>query len=266
MKAIVLTYDRNRSLTEHMVRRYRMAWADHPFRFRVPFQSLGTPPAGGAVEMIESPSNIKATVLRLIEDLPDDEMIYWCIDDKYPIALDLTALRSMHAWITGPASAGFDGLLFCQRLTGSTRPLGRRAGPTLGDGLETVERTDYRRIWIHQYLRVKVIRTMFLAFPDDLKSAKRMDELKDQLAKPADHRLLVTRAGFATFGESSSRGLLTTSCRDSMNELGVPLPAWATSFAEGNFIMGDAEAERPKRLKDRLRRMLGTLRHRLLPG
>jgi hypothetical protein len=33
MKAIVLTCDRYRALTEHMIRKYEELWPDHPFVF-----------------------------------------------------------------------------------------------------------------------------------------------------------------------------------------------------------------------------------------
>src|SRR5438046_9676836 len=40
MKAIVLTCDRFRAITEHMIRQYETLWPDHPFVFRVPYQNL----------------------------------------------------------------------------------------------------------------------------------------------------------------------------------------------------------------------------------
>lgn len=35
MIALVLTFDRNASITEHMMFRYREVWPDHPFVFRI---------------------------------------------------------------------------------------------------------------------------------------------------------------------------------------------------------------------------------------
>ena len=57
---------------------------------------------------------IKATVLTLLDGLPDDEWIYWCIDDKYPVALDLDAVAPLPALLARAESDDMDGLLFCR--------------------------------------------------------------------------------------------------------------------------------------------------------
>lgn len=40
MKAIVLTYDKYRTLTERMISMYQKLWPGHPYRFRIPYQEL----------------------------------------------------------------------------------------------------------------------------------------------------------------------------------------------------------------------------------
>src|SRR5947207_7291583 len=40
MKAIVLTCDRFRAITEHMIRQYETLWPDHPLVFLVPYLTL----------------------------------------------------------------------------------------------------------------------------------------------------------------------------------------------------------------------------------
>ena len=98
MKAIVLTYDKYRRLTDHMILRYRQLWPDNPFTFRIPFQQLPDTDSAG-LEYIPSPPAIKATVLTLLQDLDDREWIYWCIDDKYPVHIDVPAMQSVLDWI-----------------------------------------------------------------------------------------------------------------------------------------------------------------------
>jgi hypothetical protein len=56
----------------------------------------------------------------------------------------------------------------------------------LGRGVEIFDvfgnvylrRRNYEQIWLHQFLRVKVIRNLFQNFPDGITSAKLMDSLK----------------------------------------------------------------------------------------
>src|SRR5436305_627083 len=123
MKAIVLTCDRYRAITEHMMLKYGELWPDHPFVFRIPYQELG----GNAIdrcEFVKTPSAIRATALELIAGLEDDEWVYWCVDDKYPIELALPKIREFVAAIQDLADAS--GLLFCR-----SKALLRRADETL---------------------------------------------------------------------------------------------------------------------------------------
>jgi hypothetical protein len=225
MKAIVLTCDRYRAVTEHMMLQYEKLWPDHPFVFRIPFQELG-----GAnskrIEFVKTPPEIRATVLELIRDLPDDEWIYWCVDDKYPIQLPTDKVASLisHAM----RSPGIDGLLFCRcrallsvpRLTLHPKNVKNLFGDVY------LERKGWWQIWIHQIMRAKVLRHLFKHLPDHIPSAKAMDDLKDDVPKLPEHRLFVTEKNYAVFGESTRRGMITQNCYESIVESGIELPEW----------------------------------------
>lgn len=219
-----------------MVARYALLWPDHPFEFRVAVQEL-PPVAPSRVVYRICPAPIRATVLTLIEDLPDHEWIYWCIDDKYPVELDLPVARTAAEWINGGAD-GIDGVLFCR-----CRDLLRRrflTGERVDDpaGNVYLERTGYQQIWLHQFLRVKVLRELFGAFPAEIPQAKMMDELKDAARKPSDHRLYVSRDNRAIFGESTSRGKLTSNCAESIREAGLEFPDWFNGETADARFMG----------------------------
>src|SRR6266516_1085228 len=83
IKAIVLTCDRYRTTTEHVIFQYDRLWPDHPFVFHVPYQELGGVDTE-RVRYLTSPSDIKGTVLHLLAEIDDEEWIYCCVDDKYP--------------------------------------------------------------------------------------------------------------------------------------------------------------------------------------
>ena len=235
MKAIVLSYDKNRCLTEHMIYKYMQLWPDNPFIFRIPCQTCAGI-RGSNREYIESPSDIKGTVLSLLSDLDGDEWIYWCIDDKYPINLDLHAVRTIIGWIDTLEDTSTSGILFCRPdkllkdkfLTGDTLPG--------SDDFYYLERNSYKRIWLHQFLRVKVLKHLFSSFPDAIPAAKHMDALKSSVQKPHDHKLYLTSRNLAVFGESSSRGMLTENCYHSILQAGLELPAWFSGkCANGNI-------------------------------
>src|SRR5256886_16043998 len=86
IKAIVLTCDRYRAITRHLIYQYDRLWPDHPFVFHVPYHELGGTDTN-RVKYFPSPSDIKGTALHLLAEIDDEEWIYWSVDDKYPIQL-----------------------------------------------------------------------------------------------------------------------------------------------------------------------------------
>jgi hypothetical protein len=225
IKAIVLTYDRYRTITEHMIFQYDRLWPDHPFVFHVPYQELGGVDTE-RVKYLTAPSEIKGSVLHLLTEIDDEEWIYWCVDDKYPIQLITGKIASLifHAM----RSAEVDGLLFCRCRTTLNNPkltlYPRKVKNPFGDVY--FERKAWFQIWIHQILRAKVLRYLFTHLPDHIPSAKAMDELKNDVPKLPEHRLFVTKENFAVFGESTRRGVITQNCYESMVEAGIELPEW----------------------------------------
>ncbi len=94
IKAIVLTCDRFRAITRHLIFKYDHLWPDHPFVFHIPYQELGGTDTQ-RVKYFTSPSDIKGTVLHLLAEIDDEEWIYWCVDDKYPIELPTDKVASL---------------------------------------------------------------------------------------------------------------------------------------------------------------------------
>ena len=225
IKAIVLTCDRYRAITEHMIFQYDRLWPDHPFVFQVPCQELrGTDTE--RVKYLSSPSDIKGTVLHLLAGIDDEEWIYWCVDDKYPIQLVTSKIARLisHAM----RSPEVDGLLFCRCRATLNNPkltlYPRKVKNPFGDVY--LERKAWFQIWIHQMLRAKVLRHLFTHLPDHIPNAKTMDELKNDVPKLSEHRLFVTKENFAVFGESTRRGVVTQNCYESMIAAGIELPEW----------------------------------------
>ena len=225
IKAIVLTCDRYRAITEHMIFQYDRLWPGHPFVFHVPCQELGGTDTD-RIKYLTAPSDIKGTVLHLLTEISDEEWIYWCIDDKYPIQLVTDKIASLisHAM----RSPEVDGLLFCRCRATLNNPrltlFPRKVKNPFGDVY--FERKSWFQIWIHQVLRAKVLRYLFTHLPDDIPSAKAMDDLKNDVPKLPEHRLFVTKENFAVFGESTSRGVTTQNCYESMVAAGIEIPEW----------------------------------------
>jgi hypothetical protein len=252
MKAIVLTFDRHRAITQHLMLQYQRLWPDHPFRFRIPYQQLRGPDSERA-EYIESPPEIPATVLRLIEDIEDEEWVYWCSDDKYPIRLIVEKVKELLNYAL--TASEISGLLFCRTRVTLDRPElalhpNQRVTPA-GDIL--LERKAWYQIWIHQFLRAKVLRFLFSQLPTQVPSAKALDGLKNRIEKPEDYRLFVTQQNFAVFGESTKRGAITRNCLESIAHTDIELPEWFRHSNGERITMGELPGESYwQRLRSRL--------------
>ena len=225
IKAIVLTCDRYRAITEHMIFQYDRLWPDHPFTFQVPYQKLGGTDTE-RVKYLAAPSDIKGTVLHLLAEIDDEEWVYWCVDDKYPIQLVTDKIASLISHAT--RSPEVDGLLFCRCRATLNNPkltlYPHKLKNPFGDIY--LERKAWFQIWIHQILRGKVLRYLFSHLPDHIPSAKAMDDLKNDVPKLPEHRLFVTKENFAVFGESTRRGVITQNCYGSMIAAGIEIPEW----------------------------------------
>jgi hypothetical protein len=221
-----------------MIWQYERLWPEHPFVFHVPYQN-----APGVetdrTKYVQTLVSIRATVLTLIADLDDEEWIYWCVDDKYPVRL--VTEKILQFMDDASRSRDITGLLFCRR------------GPVLDDPQMTLhpqtvtnrngdvylERKGWFQIWLHQFLKVKALRYLFARMPEQIESPKMMDDLKDQIAKPADFRLLVTEKNFAIFGESTNKGTITRNCYESILKTHIQLPKWFQHPNQFYVLMGE---------------------------
>jgi hypothetical protein len=235
--AIVLTYDRNKSLVDNMTKSYEDLWPNHPFIFHLPYQNTTDSNVRNRI-YVKSQPEIKATVLSLIKNFDDDQWIYWCIDDKYPIKIDITSMELISNWIQSGGNPDVSGILLCrtrrllepENLTGHSIKIGNQV---------FLERKAYHQIWIHQFLRVKVIRSMFELFPDDIPEAKYMDQYKNKLIKDPKHRIYVAEENRAIFGESTIGKKITPNCLKSMLDKKITIPNWFLESTPTPCIMGD---------------------------
>src|SRR5205814_1377577 len=243
--------DANGNLLADFVGKYERLWPDHPFIFHVPYQELrGTD--SDRIKYHPAPEDIKGTVLHLLADIDDEEWIYWCVDDKYPIQLptDKVAGLISHAM----RSPGIDGLLFCRCRALLSIPAltlhPKKVKNLFGDVY--LERKGWWQIWIHQIMRAKVLRHLFKNLPDHIPSAKAMDDLKDDVPKLPEHRLFVTENNYAVFGEIEGQPFISNLVfigRGTVVEQGAVLkgPAWigencqirSGCYVRENVIAGD---------------------------
>lgn len=256
--AIVMTCQRYIPMTEHMIDRYDAAWPGHPFEFRVPDGEAARGlerrhrdrvvlvPTGEG----EARGRFRAAVLGLLDGVGDDDWVYWCIDDKYVAWIDRRLAEQVAATLPAITDTAVSGLSFAR--TRNLAAIRSRHDAWRCGGLAFDRRHDYRQIWLHQFLRAKVLRALFGGFPEQIASAKDMDDLHRRAVLPADHRLYVLDRNAVVFGESTSRGRLTANCAASMRR-GRGLPEGFEVDRRRMFI-----GRRPSLL----RRAVGAVFHR----
>lgn len=232
-----MTCDRYRAVTQHMILQYEQRWPKHPFVFMVPYQSLGGTDSA-RVKYVKTPEAISTSVLQLLVDVDDEEWIYWCADDKYPIRLVTEKITELFLYVSQLPE--MSGLLFCRcRATLGQPELALYPGEwrTPSDDV-LLERRAWYQIWIHQFLRAKVLRYFFSQMPDHIPSAKAMDTFKSNIAKLTGHRLFVTKENLAVFGESTQGGVMTRNCYRSIRKTNIELPQWFRYPSRKRVTMG----------------------------
>lgn len=224
MKALVLTCDRYRPFAEHMIACYETLWPEHPFVFHIPYQSAKISFVDSRVKFIKSPPDILGTVTSLLEGLPDEEVVYWSIDDKYPIYLDVALYSTNYKMIISSDTAQIDGVLLC-RARALLNEAHLKADGILDcqDNLY-IRRKNYKQIWLHQFVKVKVLRHLFKSFPLKPNVAKDMDQIIENIRLPSSHKLYVSEKNYSIFGESTTRGEVTKNCYKSLLTFQIPPP------------------------------------------
>ena len=198
MKAIVLTYDKYSIFADHMISAYQELWPENPFTFRVPFQDQKIKSSyeqkyREKVQLIRSSEDIVETVETLLGDLGDDDWIFWCMDDRYPISLQTGEIEKIYHWIKTIDDRNTSAVMFLNSRKGQKPENLHYTNHTIYDSNKNKyrRRKNYTMIWMHQFMRVKVMRNLFSHFPKNLKSAKEMDYIMFKQQLPENQRLFV---------------------------------------------------------------------------
>lgn len=212
-----------------MMHTYGMLWPDHSFVFRVPYQTYPIElkeKYGARIELVQSKKDIVPTLHTLLEGIDDEEWIYWCIDDRYPIFLDTEALSGISRWIATANIPDVAGIGFTYNgRDWSSANISQKEYAIKDDKRRIYYRlTNYKVIWFHQFMRAKVLRGLAKNFPEGIRNAKEMDGYKDEAVLPETYKRYLLKKRLAAFGESSNRGMLTRNCLESMQKLKISIP------------------------------------------
>lgn len=166
MKALLLTYDRQVGLAELVVKSYLRLWNGCPFQFLVPRNDDRSPHfefliAQKNVTIVPTPISIRSTMSALLERADDEEWIYWCIDDRYPIEIDQRRIEMVFDFIASGAAGHLNAIKLIHWK--------ETANPE-GKDIEIGDRQFRFQVpysawgfWHHHFLRAKVLKEIFVA-------------------------------------------------------------------------------------------------------
>lgn len=242
MKALVLTYDKNIDICSHMVHCYHKVWSKHPFTFRIPYQKYPDflkNKYGSTIELVHTPKDIKSTVQHLLEDIPDNEWVYWCMDDYYLIDIKQKQVKEIYQWIADIKDTSISGISFLRSAALSQAVNLKLDSKIISPERQVfIERKNYKRIWNPQFMRAKVLKSLFTRFPDENFRAHQMDDLKDALQIPSDQKIYVSEKNLAIFGESTRHGKLTINCVESMEKNQFLIPEEWEIYKKNSIFQG----------------------------
>lgn len=232
MEAIVLSHEKSAPVVEHMVLKYEELWPDHPFTFRIPDTTPGRKLSERYPDKISlipvRDTQIRSTVLDLVGDLEPETWVYWCIDDKYPIRVRASKMNRLVHAVRGIEDPRVAAVCPIQPRSRKWHSLDPSTEVFLG-GSRFRDRGDWSRIWLHQFMRVRLIRELMEPMPSKLCKAKTMDDLLKTRSLPVHTMTPIIRRSLIAVGESTSRGELTRNCAESMLRRGLPTTNYSVS-------------------------------------
>lgn len=248
--AIVLTYDNNTIYVDNLLCRISKLWPKSRLVYRIPYNKfrpdfLKKKYTELELEFIKTPPDIKGTVLSLIEGFPDDEWIFWCIDDKFMIDIKEPQVQKIHDWLIGLEDVKICGVSFARvRRLLDDQNVDCADNINIHSEINLIRRLRFQhQFWIPQFFRIKVLRKVFESFPDYDFQAKMMDTFIDEFALDPTYKFYVTEKNMVVFGESASRGEATRSLARSLEYCGID-NYMHKRFSNNDMIIGRLNTQR----------------------
>lgn len=251
MKAIVLSFDKQSGLVELTYKKYMELWPDCPLQFRVPYNGKSTNKSyeyfktKKNVELVKTPVDIRSTMQTLLNDLDDDEWVYWCIDDRYPIEIkNFGLLNNIYKTVVNGDVDRLNAVkLFAwkEELTGEALEIG-------GLGYRLQKPATLFGFWHHYFIKVAVLKYFFLS--GNLSKKYSISDLTTTYHfKKEISRLTYTAVpeqDILILGEPCFEGKLTSNGYELLKRYNCPIPPYKTLPLKKDFIHKDIPAVKSK--------------------
>jgi hypothetical protein len=236
MYAIVLTYDDRHYLANLTVAAYCHLWKNNNFTFLIPYNNSIpniTYNDVAPIRYIKSAKSIRATILNLLDGVPDDQFVYWCLDDIYPVRVyNQELLNDICYYIENDK---------VPKHVDAIRTI-RKAYHPLRHNIHNIHINKYKfdrlnlgvtdqfyGFWFHYFIRCKTLKRIFLR--NDLSIDYKISEVNTSVTpQMLIHNIYLPPTTLMLFGETSRRNKITQNCIIDAKRFGVILPAHGTKI------------------------------------
>ena len=234
MKAIVLTYDKNRQLLRHMLYSHEVSGAFKDIQYLIPWNELYPKDlidrfGKDKIIPVKCEVPIKKTMDTLLSHVEDNEWIYWCMEDNFIEQVDLKGVLKAFEWIKDHSTEKDYGI---QMFTGH-HDIARNTISTNNilkyDSLILHKKNKISYQWRAQFCRAKVIKTMFRCL-DEPEYMKQLDYmLLEDRGKPfwdliKEGNFYTIKPSVVILGEQVNKNKLTKNCAESFKKYNLELP------------------------------------------
>lgn len=239
MKAIFLTYDKHRPFAKHCLMTHEKSGAFDSIQYLVPWNEdypydLISEFGKEKIIPIKTPSPIKKTIETLLENVEDDEWVYWLINDNYiDKVINVDKVLLAIDWVENHSKPSDYSLqLFMGPYNIEHGIVNHRDFVQYENEKDTIRLYKKSKItyqWRSQFCRAKVIKTMFSCL-DEPKEIKDMDyQLLTPVARPFwnlanEGDFYAIMPSIVLLAEQINKSKMTKNCADSFIELGLEIP------------------------------------------
>lgn len=160
VKAVVLSYGAQIGLAELLVKRYNALGVGSDLEFLLPENGSDQyVPDFSNVRAVPCQADILSTMKALLGECEDDEWVFWAIDDRYPLDVDVNLFSSLLSMIKTDTLNGINGL----KLLPWREQLSDNSISLAGVDFFKQEPVGMFGFWHHQFLRAKVLKDAFIS-------------------------------------------------------------------------------------------------------
>lgn len=175
---IINTYDKQIVFAKLIYLQYKklLAESDLKFIYRIPYNSeqcleLDFFKNCSDVELIKTPRPIKATIKFLLSGIDDRQMIYWAIDDRIPISIDIENFGKLYNYVKNlnKKTMGKDAYYWIGRFSTHYQKSDmklKKDGPLIKLGNITYQSLSskmlHQRFWKHHFINTGLMKFLLL--------------------------------------------------------------------------------------------------------